>query len=132
MQVRTYIGLDVGNKRTGMARASNAARLAEPLKTVPTEEVVPTLKKMAAEDDIESVIVGLPRNLNGDDTAQTEWVRGWLQNAKAELPEITFHWQDEALTTHEAQKRLGKNITEVDAYAASIILQDFLDTGEEA
>ncbi|MDB5160706.1 MAG: Holliday junction resolvase YqgF [Candidatus Saccharibacteria bacterium] len=132
MQVRTYIGLDVGEIRTGIARASSVARLAEPLKVVPTGEVVPELKKIIEDPGVEAVIVGLPRNLNGDDTAQTAWVRQWLQNARPLLPEIPFYWQDEALTTKIAAEQMGKNITEVDSLAASIILQDFLDAGEES
>ena len=79
------LALDVGSKRVGMARASTKARLAEPLKTVKTEEAIKQLQAMIKENDIMAIVVGLPRNLSGEDTAQTRWLRDWASRAKAQL-----------------------------------------------
>lgn len=133
MEAKEILGLDVGIKRTGIARASNVARLAEPLPSLPTKEAIKTLKKYIAEHPVEAIAVGLPRNLAGDDTEQTRWVRAWIDKAKSQIS-APFYWQDEALTSQEAAKHRASDFKHqnVDEHslAAAIILQDFLDTPE--
>ena len=126
------LALDVGSKRVGIARASIEARLAEPLKTVKTNEAIEELHKIVKENPIGMIVAGLPRNLSGEDTQQTRWVRDWVAKAKAEL-ELPFYWQDEALTTHEVTAKVQRSKFKdqsygVDAEAAAIILEDFLIT----
>jgi putative Holliday junction resolvase len=123
-----FIGLDVGQKRTGLAVASAGARLAAPYATLETSKVIEELDRLAAEEELAAVVVGLPRNLEGDDTQQTRWVRQWVKEAKSKLP-VPMYWQDEALTTHLAKNR-GQKSPQLDAEAASIILQDWLDSDE--
>lgn len=127
------LGLDVGKSRTGIARASGLARLAEPLMTVETAELMETLKELIKAHNYSVIVVGLPRNLQGNETTQTQWVRYWVDKAKKKL-KIEFYWQDEALTTKIAEAHQlsgGKKIVQgIDAMAAAIILQDFLDTPE--
>ena len=126
-----FIGLDVGHVRTGFARGNDVARLSEPLKTVSTDEAVAELERLVKELDAKGVVVGLPRSLAGDETGQTAWVREWVDKAKAQIG-TSFYWQDEALTSKvaESRKLVGKGLHDVDALAAAIILQDFLDTAE--
>ncbi|MBX4199466.1 Holliday junction resolvase RuvX [Candidatus Saccharibacteria bacterium] len=125
---KQLIGLDVGQKRTGIARASSIARLAEPLATVETTELQTKLKELFEQYDPEIVVIGLPRNLNSEDTEQTRWVRDYMKELMSRFPERKFHWQDEALTTVAAgQESNAKKPTEIDARAAAIILQDFLN-----
>ena len=130
MEVKQFIGLDVGSKRTGIARASSVAALAQPLKTVATDQLEKALTELT-DDDVAAIVVGLPRSLQGDDTAQTTWVRQWVTDAKSKINK-PFYWQDEALTTVHAasQKFSGKNNPGIDALSAAIILQDFMDTAE--
>jgi putative holliday junction resolvase len=131
--VEEFIGLDVGEKRTGLARGSTAARLAEPLQTVKTADVVKAISGRHRQQEISGVVVGLPRNSAGEDTAQTSWIRDWVVKAKNDL-DLPFYWQDEALTTKLATSReLAKKVgskADKDAVAAALILQDFLDTPE--
>jgi len=126
-----FIGLDVGQARTGLARGNDAARLSEPLKTVDTKDLLAELQKVVAEHSAKGVVVGLPRNLSGDDTPQTTWVRAWVDEAKKQI-KTTFYWQDEAMTSKiaEARKLADNKLHDVDALAAAIILQDFLDMPE--
>lgn len=127
---REFIGLDLGHKRTGIARASAQAGLAEPLMTVETPKVLKVLRKKSDEVGVEGLVVGLPRNLKGDETSQTTWVRQWVDQAKKQI-NLPFYWQDEALTSRlaEARKRVdAKKDIDIDAVAAAFILQDFLDT----
>jgi putative Holliday junction resolvase len=128
--VSEIISLDIGEKKTGIARASTAAKLPEPLKTVKTDEVMDVLDKLINDNQVEAVVVGLPRNLSGDDTAQTKYVRDWAHMAKSKF-NIPFYFQDESLTTRLAQAhQLTDKKFDEDSLAASIILQDFLDTPE--
>jgi putative Holliday junction resolvase len=130
-ELKQLLGLDVGLKRIGIARASDNARLAEPLLTVSTPEAIKTLRSLIEEYNINIVVVGLPRNLRGDDTAQTTWVRDWIKHAKSKI-DLPFYWQDEALTSRiaEAKRQVHKHPHDIDSLAAAIILQDFLDSTE--
>lgn len=131
MEAKDFIGLDVGRARTGFARGSMLARLAEALFTKPTFEALDELKRLTSAG-VSGVVVGLPRSLAGEETEQTRWVRDWLDEAKKEVA-ITFYWQDEALSTKLAEaKTLSKSkVVDIDALAAAIILQDFLDSPED-
>jgi putative Holliday junction resolvase len=128
---KQYLGLDVGLKRTGIARASDMARLSEPLKTVATSEVIKVIKDLIEEYNVSAIVVGLPRNLHGNSTQQTNWVREWVHHAKSKI-DLPFYWQDEVLSTRiaEAKKLDLKKVHDVDSLAAAIILQDFVDTPE--
>jgi putative Holliday junction resolvase len=131
VDAKQLLSLDVGLKRTGIARASAQARLAEPLVTVPTTDVLKKLKDLIEEYNVGTIVVGLPRNLQGNDTQQTTWVRDWVKSAKSKI-DLPFYWQDEALTTRiaEAKKLSYKRVHDVDSLAAAIILQDFLEMPE--
>jgi putative Holliday junction resolvase len=129
MQAKDILGLDVGLAHTGVARASNVALLSEPLDSFATKGVIDQLKRLVEKTPTEAIVVGLPRNLEGNDTRQTEWVREWVTQAKKEIS-VPFYWQDEALTSHQAAKISYKNSDE-HAKAAAIILQDFLDTPDD-
>lgn len=126
------LALDVGKKRTGVARASTEAKLAEPLLSVDTAKIQECLRKLSNEYKVECIVIGLPRSLDGDDTEQTRWVREWVANTKPQL-DVPFFWQDEALTTELAQKWMqdSKSGHDLDAHAAAAILDDFLKTPEQ-
>ncbi len=126
-----YLALDVGVSRTGFARGSDLAKIAEPLFTVPTDQALNKALGMINDSQIAGLVVGLPRNLDGEDTQQTTWVRDWVAEAKPKI-KIPIYIQDEALTTKLAEaKKIEQDLKhDVDALAASIILQDFLDSPE--
>jgi putative Holliday junction resolvase len=124
---REFIGVDVGSVRVGLARGSDAARMAEPLKTLPADEAIKQLADIVVQRGAAAVVVGLPRGLDGQDTPQTNLVREWLKQAQQAI-KLPFYWQDEALTTKSAEDHDSKQ--GIDADAASVILQDFLDTPE--
>ena len=124
------MGVDVGSVRIGLARGNTAARLSEPVKTVSAAQALDELKKLAAQNMAAGIVVGLPRSLDGSETAQTEAVRKWALAAKHEL-KLPFYWQDEALTSSTASNRNPKIAgPDIDAEAAAIVLQDFLDSSE--
>lgn len=117
----------MGSKRVGIARGSSLARIAQPLAVVPAGQAVAKLSELASGAD--AIVVGLPRGLDGQETGQTALVRQWVVQAKAEI-DRPFYWQDEALTSVTAEAKGGLT-AEVDAEAALVILQDFLNSAEE-
>jgi putative Holliday junction resolvase len=121
-----FLGLDVGEARIGVARGASQARLAQPLKTVSAGDALAEIAALAEKYQVSGVVVGLPRNLDGADTGQTNAVRLWARSAQAKINK-PFYWQDEALTSVAAD-RYPESDAGRDAAAASVILQDFLDT----
>jgi putative holliday junction resolvase len=127
-KLEEFLGIDVGSVRIGVARGNSAARLAQPLKTIGAANSQAEIKKLILEHNAAGVVVGLPRGLDGNETAQTQTVRGWVKSLKTQV-NLPFYWQDEALTSHHAE-RISKQEAGADAVAAAIILQDFLDSPE--
>lgn len=125
-----FLGVDVGAVRIGIARGNTAARIAEPLKTVPAAQAAAELLDLSDKNQAAGVVVGLPRSLDGAETGQTKAVRQWVQSVKNRI-NLPFYWQDEALTSQRAESLKPKpEGPGVDAEAAAIILQDFLDSEE--
>lgn len=122
-----FIGVDVGSRRLGIARGSSLARIAAPLKTVPAAEALEELAELIKLHGPDGLVIGLPRNLDGRETDQTRMVRQWVSQAQ-KLIQLPFYWQDEALSSRLAERQADKLGHGSDAIAASIVLQDFLDT----
>jgi len=130
-KIQEYLGVDVGGTRVGFARGNSTARIAQPLKVADATEAIKELGNLAQLHSSDGIVVGLPRGLNGDETAQTKIVRQWVNNAQTQI-NLPFFWQDEALTSQEAESlKLKAKSPGIDAQAAAIILQDFLDTPED-
>lgn len=122
--------MDVGLAKVGIARGSDQAKIAQPLKTVPEPKAITELKSLAEKDHAVGIVVGLPRGLESQETKQTETVRRWTKTAMERI-NLPFYWQDEALTSKIALSREVAKLTGEDAIAASVILQDFLDSPED-
>jgi putative Holliday junction resolvase len=127
----SIIALDVGEKRIGVARAGIEARLPEPLTTLENNSTIwQKLQTLCAEQAVHGVIIGLPRGLDGQETAQTRYARQFGIEAKQQLG-LAIHFQDEAVTSKKAKHELserGKDFSkgDIDALAATYILEDFL------
>ena len=124
-----YLAIDYGARRVGLATADTEARLASPFMTIAPHELVATIKR---EGPFEAVIVGLPRSLDGTNTPQTLAVKRFCDDVLWRKLHIDVVYQDEAATSSVAEERLkesGKPYEkgDIDAVAASIILQDYLD-----
>ncbi len=122
------LALDVGGKRIGVARANTVARIPEPLATILVDGTeVEQITELAKAHDVTKLVVGLPRNQSGDETAQSQLVRDFA----AKLEGFEIIWQDESLTSVNAEEILqqsGKKFskTDVDSLAAAQILNDYL------
>ena len=136
------VGLDVGERRIGVAVSDATRTLARPvtvlqiarLDAAAVTRAADEIGRIAAEDDpVGAIVVGLPRRLDGRPTTLTEAVQTFASalGARTKLP-VAF--QDERLTSVEAESRLAGRDKDwrsrkkrLDAAAAAIILQDHLD-----
>lgn len=134
------LGLDVGRRRVGLAISDASGTLARPLKTLQVtdanliEVVSSEVLRLSGEDDgVAMVVVGLPRRLDGSPSEQTVAVEAFVEALRGRLS-IPVACEDERLSSREAESRLAvrerdwrKRKANLDAAAAAVILQDFLD-----
>ena len=136
------LGIDYGARRIGLALSDATATLASPwrlLQRPPSEAetlrlLITEITTLANDDDgLEAVVVGWPRRLNGSPTGQTPIVEAFANALKAQVA-VPVILQDERLSSHEAESRLAARETDwrkrkakLDAAAAAVILQDYLD-----
>lgn len=128
---KNYIALDVGEKRIGVAIGDDAIRIAIPLDTIEVDgDEIEAVLEIIANENASAVIVGYPRNQSGESTLQTQFAIDFADKLKCVTADIVF--QDESLTSVMAKQRLESynrpySKADVDAQAATIILQDYLE-----
>ena len=127
------IGLDVGTVRIGVARADTATKIAIPdgFINVNGQEISEIQRKLRLYNS-NILVMGMPRSNNGNQTAQSEFVKQFARQVAAIIPGLKIYFQDESLTSVEAERRLKARKNnyqkgEIDAESASIILQDFIE-----
>jgi putative Holliday junction resolvase len=135
------VGLDVGERRIGVAVSDSTRTLARPAAVVPVaslaaavQPVVEAIARVAAEGDaVSCIVVGLPHRLDGSPNALTPRVTAFA-SALHDRTGLPVEFQDERLTSHEAEQLLSETDPDwrsrkkrLDAVAAAIILQDYLD-----
>jgi putative Holliday junction resolvase len=127
----SLVALDVGEKRIGVALADSAVRIAIAYDTIEVDgtEIEQILKLLALES-VDTVIVGYPRNQSGEPTQQTAYVEQFVARLKGMTAQLVY--QDESLTSVHAEELLKAQKKpyakgDIDALAASLILQDYLE-----
>lgn len=134
------LALDVGRRRVGVAISDPSAMLARPLMTIDVagvdavDRVAAEIERLAAEEDgLETVVIGLPRRLDGAASAETAQVEKFIARL-ADRVRVPIATEDERLSSREAESRLAlrerdwrKRKAVLDAAAAAVILQDYLD-----
>lgn len=134
MRERRFLGLDVGERRIGVALSDASGRLATPLTTIGARDrPLERIARLAHEHGVCEVVVGLPLTLRGEVGPQAAAVQRFAE-ALATTLELPVHLFDERLTTAAAEqylRELGvkpeKRRQQIDQVAAAIILQDYLD-----
>jgi putative Holliday junction resolvase len=137
------VGLDVGERRIGVAVSDATRTLARPIGVLRASALDGDAPRVAAaevarlageEDGVSSIVVGLPAHLDGSASAMTPRVQQFAAEL-GRLTELPITLQDERLTSREAESRLAvgekdwrARKAKLDAAAAAIILQDYLDT----
>jgi putative Holliday junction resolvase len=135
-----YIGLDIGDKRIGVAISDPLGYTAAGLETITrinTDKDVRLVQEIAARHGAVLLVLGLPLNMDGTSGPQAEKVKSFGRKL-ARATELPVVYEDERLSTISAIRTLtiqgvktGKNRELVDRQAAAIILQRFLDRGED-
>jgi len=135
------LGIDLGARRVGLAISDPSRTLARPLATIrvssPQDAVDQVMREVARlcgeEEGLATIVVGIPRRLDGTATEQTRAAEAFLEALVARTP-LPIAREDERLTSREAESRLAVRERDwrvrkakLDAAAAAVILQDFLD-----
>lgn len=135
------LGIDVGLRRVGIAISDASATLARPLEVIHAtgaaqlQRVVDVVGRAASEEDgLACVVVGLPRRLDGSPNEQTAAVAAFVESLRTRI-NLPIVMQDERLSSVEAESRLAARDRDwrsrkkkLDAAAAAVILQDYLDS----
>jgi putative Holliday junction resolvase len=130
------LGLDHGTKRIGVAVSDELKLIAQPLEYIPAEpraEFFSRLKGLVLEKQVESIVVGMPRNMDGSYGPAAAKVREFITALQAEVSVPIKTW-DERLTSAMANRvllqanvRRNQRKEKVDKMAAAILLQSYLD-----
>lgn len=131
------MAVDLGKARTGIAVCDEMQFLASPLCVIEErnfERLVTKVAKLAESEQVGLVVVGLPRNMDGSEGESAQNARNFSDKL-AEAVSVPIHMQDERCTTITAHKYLNYNNVRgkkrkqtVDAVAATVILQTYLDS----
>jgi putative Holliday junction resolvase len=130
-----YMALDLGDRYIGIALSDTLGMIARPLTVIRRTSRINDFnryKELITEHQVQAIIVGLPYNMDGSEGRQAQWVRDYMA-AFAQMVDLPIHLVDERLTTQEASEimiQTGRqpNKDEIDAVAAAVILQSYLDT----
>ena len=128
---KQYLALDVGERRIGVASASSDVKIAVPGDWIDVDgKELDIIREMLIDESIDVLVVGYPRNQQGEPTAQTRYVENFVDSLGQIESDVVF--QDESLTSVKAENILASQKRpyskgEIDSMAASIILQDYLE-----
>ena len=137
------LGIDVGERRLGLAISDPSGTLARPLGTIvatgpvdAVDQVAATIRRLEAEDEgLDTIVIGMPSHLDGTPSTATPRVAAFVEALRSRT-RVAIVTEDERLTSREAESRLAlrerdwrKRKAKLDAAAAAIILQDYLDRG---
>jgi putative Holliday junction resolvase len=130
------LALDHGTKRIGVAVSDETKTIAQPLEYIPAEpfaDFLERLKKLLVEKEIDLVLIGLPRNMDGSYGPAAQKVEAFVAVLRGAITVPIKMW-DERLTSAQANKiliqakvRRDKRKEKVDKMAAAILLQSYLD-----
>ncbi|MDR1707324.1 Holliday junction resolvase RuvX [Dysgonomonas sp.] len=132
-----FLALDYGTKRTGIAVSDTLKIIANGLTTVPTHTLLEFLKSYLAKEDVECIIVGLPKQMNNEYSDNMKHIRPFVKKLQATYPNIRIEYYDERFTSALAHKTIidaglkktnRQNKALVDEISATIILQDYMES----
>jgi len=130
------LALDHGTRRIGVALSDESKTIAQPLEYIPAEpfaDFLARLKKVLTEKEIDLVLIGLPRNMDGSYGPAAQKVEAFISVLRGAITVPIKTW-DERLTSSQANRiliqgnvRRKKRKEKVDKMAAAILLQSYLD-----
>ena len=131
------LAIDYGRKRCGVAVTDPAQIIANALETVPTHPLMDFLKAYLGANEVDAVVIGMPRQMNGQPSESFTYIEPFARRLRKEFPELRIEWMDERFTSKLAMaamitggvkksKRQDKAL--VDRVSAAIILQSYLES----
>lgn len=131
------LALDYGLKRTGIAATDPLQIIASPVTTVPTIELFTYLTAYIDREDVDTLVIGMPKRLDNSDTHATEAVVKFISTFKSKFPQIEIVEEDERYTSKMAvqamvaggmKKKDRRKKENVDKISAVLILQSYLES----
>lgn len=131
------LAIDYGTKRTGLAASDTLKLIANGLTTVPTHTLFDYLKAYLAKEEVEKIIVGLPKQMNNEYSDNMKHIRPFVKKLQSIYPNIPIELYDERFTSTLAQKTIidaglkkkdRQNKALVDEVSAVIILQGYMES----
>lgn len=131
------LAIDYGKKRTGIAVTDTLQMIANGLATIETKELEKFLTDYMAKEDVSTIVVGKPTQMNGEDSENMKRIEPFFNRLKKLFPNKEIVYYDERFTSvlaHQAmlQSGIGKKARQdkalVDKISATIILEDFLQS----
>lgn len=132
-----YLALDYGTKRTGIAVSDTLKIIANGLTTVPTHTLLDYLKTYLQKEDVERIIVGLPKQMNNEYSDNMKHIRPFVKKLQSLYPDMQIEYYDERFTSALAHKTMldaglkktdRQNKSLVDEISATIILQGYMES----
>jgi putative Holliday junction resolvase len=129
------LALDMGERRTGVALSDPLGWLASPLtvlKCASREEEFASIEALVQKHQVERIVVGYPRSLNGSLGPQAQRVDRYVERLRARLPKVPVILWEEQFSTVQAEQLIretGRRVNRetIDAAAAAVVLQSYLD-----
>ena len=123
-----YLGIDYGGKRVGIALTDEGGRMAFPYGIMINDaKIFSRIRELCEKETVGKIILGLPLDLQGRETAMTKEVRDFGSKLREETG-LEIILQNEMLSTKEAEHIQGRN-AKIDASAAALILDSYLKKG---
>lgn len=131
------LAIDYGRKRTGIAVTDPMQIIANGLTTVPTHELMDFLLKYVAQEKVERIVVGHPKQMNNEDSENMKYIKPFVAQLKKKLLDMPVELVDERFTSvlaHQAmldgglKKKARQDKALVDEISATIILQSYLES----
>jgi putative holliday junction resolvase len=135
------VGIDLGQKRTGIAVTDPLQIIAGRLTTVPTDEVLVFLRSYASTEPVDSFVVGYPKQMNNSPSESVRFIDPFIEKLKKNFPGKEVFLMDERFTSKLAvqamvmsgvKKKQRQNKALIDAVSATIILQSYLEYRENS
>ena len=131
------LAIDYGRRRCGIAVTDTLRIVATGLATVPTAQLNEYVKRYMATEQVDAIIVGLPRTVHGEESESMRYIRPGIQRLKQALPGVKVEFFDERFTSVLAHRSMldsgmkkmqRRDKAVVDEIAATIILNDYMQS----
>jgi len=134
MPLFRLMGIDFGEVRIGIALSDPLQIISQPFRVIPNNDnTISEIQNIVKTEEVEKIILGLPLNLDGEDTKKTLEVREFAEILKSNIDIPLIFWDERysSVEANEKLKQMGYSIVEsrkvIDKVAASIILKNYME-----